>query len=689
MTHIWITGARERDRRLAASETAGPATVSTVDAHRRHRGPYTAVGTVLRALMPAMLRDTPDLVAAHDVEILCAAPELRDLVPATRETLTSLAIPEERTRFYSRLRTLRISHGLVELLRDHLRPHAGTAMSLVIHQAHAADQTDREFLSVALRRLDPALLRLVICTADEVADEQLVAALTTYATRHRAEAAYAGSPVGDPAAAYIESDGTTDEQEHIAAYEALTPEERARRHDARADMLTARGEFSLLLGAVPYHRELGADPSGAGAAALETALNYCVNMGFYEATVDFAVRGRALVDWFRQVNSWWVFTTKMTTSLAILGRPDEAEALYDEARAHTAEPLIHRQAAYATAMLYTRHRDPDRRDHQKARGWINEAIAFARLLGKTDGNSFAEVFQLNGLALIEVHLGRPENALALVNEGIARLDRDLGPDRHLLHRSVLRHNRSQVLASLGRLDAAIEDLTAVIDADPNYAEYHFDRANLLHRVGRDDEALAEYDAAIRLSPPFPEVYYNRADVRFGRGDLTGALADFDYVIELDPTFLDAYVNRAGIWLAQGRFDDARGDVVTGLSLDPDNAHLHCLLGELHAEVGEYLEAESVYRRATALDPDLVAAWAGLAGLAHARGDHAGAIANLDCALAVEDAAALRYNRALAYLALGIDDLAVADLDRAVELDPLDPEIRAEWDRRRGEIRSGA
>ncbi|MGY2061958.1 hypothetical protein ACW9HQ_44370, partial [Nocardia gipuzkoensis] len=179
MTHIWITGAHERDRRLAASEAAGPATVSTVDAHRRHRGPYTAVGTLLRALVPAMLRDTPDLVTAHDIEILCAAPELRDIVPATRETLTSLAIPEERTRFYSRLRTLRISHGLVELLRDHLSAHTGTARSLVIHQAHAADRTDREFLSVALRRLDPALVRLVICTADEVADEGLVAALTT------------------------------------------------------------------------------------------------------------------------------------------------------------------------------------------------------------------------------------------------------------------------------------------------------------------------------------------------------------------------------------------------------------------------------------------------------------------------------------------------------------------------------
>jgi hypothetical protein len=36
------------------------------------------------------------------------------------------------------------------------------------------------------------------------------------------------------------------------------------------------------------------------------------------------------------------------------------------------------QAAYATAMLYTRHHDEGNKDHRKALGWINQAIAFAQ-----------------------------------------------------------------------------------------------------------------------------------------------------------------------------------------------------------------------------------------------------------------------------------------------------------------------
>ncbi len=39
-------------------------------------------------------------------------------MPATRETLTSLAVPSERTRYYSKLRTMRMSQRAVELVPD-------------------------------------------------------------------------------------------------------------------------------------------------------------------------------------------------------------------------------------------------------------------------------------------------------------------------------------------------------------------------------------------------------------------------------------------------------------------------------------------------------------------------------------------------------------------------------------------
>jgi hypothetical protein len=58
-------------------------------------------------------------------------------------------------------------------------------------------------------------------------------------------------------------------------------------------------------------------------------------------------------------------------------------------------------------------------------------------------------------------------ALQLVDACIADLDRELAPDEHVLHRSVLRYNRAQVLVALGRLSEALADYTAVIDQDTN------------------------------------------------------------------------------------------------------------------------------------------------------------------------------------------------------------------------------
>ena len=147
--------------------------MARVDAHRGLRGPYTAAGSLVRALEP-----DPALLARHDVEVLTVAPELRGMVTCTRETLTSLAPPDERTRFYPPARTQRIAHGLTELLRDTVA--AGPRRALVIERADEADPTDVEWIATLLRRIDPARLQIVVCAGE---GGPLVDALRRYADR--------------------------------------------------------------------------------------------------------------------------------------------------------------------------------------------------------------------------------------------------------------------------------------------------------------------------------------------------------------------------------------------------------------------------------------------------------------------------------------------------------------------------
>jgi tetratricopeptide (TPR) repeat protein len=681
-THYWLRGGLRRDRSRALLDLGisldAPDTL-VVDAHRRLRGPFTAAGTLARLLVPGTLRRDAALVQRYDIELLSAAPELRTQVPNSRETLTSMAIPAERTRYYARLRTVRIGNGLVEFVRD---AAAGEGLRrVVVEQVDQADPTDLEFLANLVRRVDPQLLQVVVCMPRALPDDENLLGVLREHTTLVDVLPTTEATVLDPAA-YVMADCVSDEPADLAAYLALDPADRARLHDRRAEQIEALDQDSLRIGALAHHREYGSDPAEAGVKAVFNAMDHCLCLGFYAACVEYGRRGLSLVDSASPAaaehDRWWAFAKGTTLALSILGLTEEAEVMDDQARYRSIKPGVHMNAAYSTAMLYTRHNDPERRDQRKAKSWLNAAIATASLIEDPHERAFQSAFYRNGLALVEVNLGAPQEALRLVDECIDMLDELLPPDSHVLHRSVLKNNRARVYLALGRLDDALADYEVVIREDPNHAEHYLERGTILRRLGRTEEALADYARAMRLSPPFPEIYYNRGDLRFGEGDVEGALADFSYVLDLQPDFVDAYVNRAGLYLDSGAVEAARQDAVAGLRHDPENPYLHAVLGQCHVEAEDLVAARVAFDRALKADPDLVTALSGRAGVAYAADDLALAAEDLARAVSLDpEDAALRYNLALVHRDAGRRPEALAELRRAAELAPDDEDIADE------------
>ena len=729
--HLWLRGPWKADRQAYWISKECEGTRYMIDTHAFLRGPYTGVGSLLRQIVPEVYAQRPDLVNKHVIEILSTAPELHSLIPTRVETLTSLAVPKERTRFYSELRTLRLAHGVIDFLKSCLAQGIFKQLTLFFENVQAAEELDSEFITVLLRRADPQKLRVIVgTTASDLSSQTLTKALVTYAeqvelpkpNREEQQRRLAAleipedwhiwlqersigwlgeweqlgqardllairNPAGETflgglslllekapaewqerwAKAYIAADGTSESWLEQEAYAHQSDEMRRRWHDERAAELEQLGEWSFHLGAIPYHREQGQDPAGKGAEALQAALDYCIDMGYYEATVRLGYRGRKVVDWEKQLGFYWTFTTKITTSLAALQRSEEAEKLYNEARALSSKPMLHMQAAYATAMLYTRHHSQEKKDHTLAKAWINEAIAIATMISDPRERAFHTVFNENGLALIELHLGRPQEALRLVTEGIERLDKELEPGEHLLHRSVLLYNRAQVYAGLGQIEKALADYTQVIERDPHYSEYYFDRGNLYRRLGLEEKALADYEKAILYSPPYVEAYYNRAVVRSLLGYEDEALADFTYVLELDPDYLDALINRASILYERGEYAAARQDVEHGLILSPDNAQLLCTLGLLEMAEEHLDKALLAFDAALDHDPTLMEAWTNRAIARFEQGNFACSISDLTRALALKEDATILYNRGFVYQAQEAWEAALADYTRALEL----------------------
>ncbi|AGL17014.1 tetratricopeptide repeat protein [Actinoplanes sp. N902-109] len=653
--HHWQTGRSARTGIVA-------------DSHRALRGPYTGLGTVLRLLVPQAGEDRPELVRHHLTEILSAAPELRGRIDAAPETLTSLAVPEERTRIYPANRTRRLAHGATEFL---IRYAGTTPLEITFARVDQADPTDQEFLAILLRRADPGRVHVTVETDGTGLLPELAAALDRYAERLPDGPAPAGGDDRDAdqlLRAYVEADGTSTDPAERAAYERADPQLRRALHDARAAALRERDEYSLELGAIPWHLEHGSDPAGAGADALYEAARHCGAMGYYHAVIDYGTRGRALVDPDTQMRLFWLLSTRASSAMVVLGRTTEAEPTYLDLRSRYSDPELQMSTGYALAMLYTRFHPDAIKDHHLARGYINNSIAIASLLPDLEKRAFHSVFQNNGLALIEMRLGRVPAALRLVDEGLRRLDQELPGDKHRLHRSVLVHNRGKAYLALGRLAEALADLSKVIELDPNYADYYFDRADARRRLGDITGAIADCDTAISLSPPFYELYYNRADLRAELGDSAGAISDFGYVVELEPDQLDARVNVISLLLDEGAPQRARGYVEEGLELHPDEPRLLHLRGLLALADGQPGAARESFDRALAADPALVAALASRATLAFDSGDPDTAVRDLTAALDVEpDNPDLLYNRGFVHEAARRWAAAEQDYTRALEL----------------------
>lgn len=666
--HLWVVGGHcAADGRSATSW--GPDI--RVDCHRGLRGPYTGVGGMLRAVVPVAWQDQPDLVGRHRIELLFAAPELERLIGPVPQTLTLASDAEERTRWFSRAWTRRIAHGVVDFLRSWAEARSGPAFVVELDRIDRADPTDQEFATVAVRRLDPARVRLVAHSTSPDLPPQLAAALTRYADRPESS-----PPRDDPierdgmvlARAFVWSDGTSERPAEREAYQRLGPDERAALHDARADEVEHSGEVSWRFGAIPYHRARGTDPCGRGAEAIATAQERCLNLGFYDAVVALGRQFDELLDRYPDELAAGHYPALMRLAPAVVDNPEEYQDIQRRVMASTtdAQPLA--TAHYALAMLHTRLLAEEQRNHLTAKGLINTAIALASAHPDPEYRAFHTVFMQNGLALIEMHRGDLPAALELVTAGQARLDRELPAGRHRLHRSVLRYNRAQLLAALGRLDEALAEFTAVIEVDPNYPEYHFDRGNVLRRLGDAEGAIADYEHAMRLTPPFPELYHNRGDARLACGDQAGAAADFGYVLDLEPDHLESRVSLATLLLDAGDAGAALAQARLGLEHHPADARLWCVVGQASVEAGDLPVAVEALDRALAVDPGLYPALVDRAAVACAQGDPDAAVADLDRALALAgEHPDLLFNRGYALEAAGRHVEAIADYTHALGL----------------------
>jgi tetratricopeptide (TPR) repeat protein len=226
----------------------------------------------------------------------------------------------------------------------------------------------------------------------------------------------------------------------------------------------------------------------------------------------------------------------------------------------------------------------------------------------------------------------------------------------------------------GRTLAAIDWLQRARVADENDYWTHFYLGYYLSRIERRDEAIAEYGAAVALRPDSPWARYNRAlmyqkrdDWQLALEDLKAALASPQSAYMLD----DLYNSLAVVKHALGDDPGAREAVDAVIARGASRplvvaARLH--RAQLDIDAGAPERAWAEYDAILSGSPRDVTASENLTArenralLAHRLGKPAQAEADLSKLLsaAPENAATILARRALARLALGWHEAALAD-----------------------------
>jgi tetratricopeptide (TPR) repeat protein len=263
-----------------------------------------------------------------------------------------------------------------------------------------------------------------------------------------------------------------------------------------------------------------------------------------------------------------------------------------------------------------------------------------------------------------IHLGTPEEA-----EQILRAHAERFPD--FAEATV---GLASALRAQGRPEEAIAVLDATVERFGTMTSWRAERALSLERLGRHEEALQELD---RPNPEGPAgvLHRVRAIVLFASGRGADGISEVERAVELEPDE-PAPLHLLGDYHAQeGDFTAAAAAYRRYLAERPLDAVGHFRLGIALDRAGETAAAITAYRRAVEIDIDLIAPRNNLALLLDAAGRRDEALAVAQEAYARENSNPIVLDTlGWLYLRSQRPQRGMVLLERAHALVPEDPSV---------------
>jgi len=172
-------------------------------------------------------------------------------------------------------------------------------------------------------------------------------------------------------------------------------------------------------------------------------------------------------------------------------------------------------------------------------------------------------------------------------------------------------NLGMTLLRLGDYVQALASCRRSVSLSPDSAEAHNGLGNTLARLARPQEAIDSFRRALALNPGFAESHANLGNTLRSLGNLDEAIVCYRRALALDGNLVMAHVELGTALRLQRRTTDAEASCRQALQIAPDSSAALSVLAELRADTGQFGDAQKLFERAVAIDPESVDAWVGL------------------------------------------------------------------------------
>lgn len=123
-------------------------------------------------------------------------------------------------------------------------------------------------------------------------------------------------------------------------------------------------------------------------------------------------------------------------------------------------------------------------------------------------------------------------------------------------------------ASPSARKTTIEQLTALINKNPNLSEAYCYRGEIYQQMRNATESLKDFNKAIELNPKLSRAYIGRGILMYGRSNFTAAVDDFDKAISNGDKSFSAYHNRGSAYQQLEQHEKAIQDLTTSIEMKP-------------------------------------------------------------------------------------------------------------------------